>query len=69
MAALPSRVWPLALASALICGALPPVLAQSPVSSTTLSRQSFVAEAVRRTGPAVVTIDTERTVVVPGRQV
>ncbi|MFM7465205.1 MAG: trypsin-like peptidase domain-containing protein [Cyanobium sp.] len=28
-----------------------------------LSRQSFVASAVQRTGPAVVTIDTERTVV------
>jgi len=31
-----------------------------------IGRQSFVAEAVRRAGPAVVTIDTERTVVVPG---
>ena len=31
-----------------------------------LARQSFVAAAVRRAGPAVVTIDTERTVVVPG---
>jgi S1-C subfamily serine protease len=31
-----------------------------------LSRQSFVAAAVRRAGPAVVTIDTERTVLVPG---
>lgn len=30
------------------------------------SRQSFVATAVRRAGPAVVTIDTERTVSVPG---
>ena len=33
-----------------------------------LSRQSFVSAAVRRAGPAVVTIDTERTVLVPGRQ-
>jgi S1-C subfamily serine protease len=36
------------------------------VASASLSRQSFVAAAVRRAGPAVVTIDTERTVVVPG---
>ena len=68
MAAVHSRALPLALATALITGALPPVLAQSPAASAVLSRQSFVAEAVRRTGPAVVTIDTERTVVVPGRQ-
>jgi S1-C subfamily serine protease len=38
------------------------------VAAGVLNRQSFVAEAVRRAGPAVVTIDTERTVVVPGRQ-
>jgi S1-C subfamily serine protease len=31
-----------------------------------LGRQSFVAAAVRRTGPAVVTIDTERLVQTPG---
>ncbi len=36
------------------------------VGSSSLGRQSFVAAAVRRAGPAVVTIDTERTVVVPG---
>lgn len=36
------------------------------VVSPSLARQSFVAAAVRRAGPAVVTIDTERTVVVPG---
>ncbi len=35
-------------------------------ASAAMARQSFVAEAVRRAGPAVVTIDTERTVVVPG---
>jgi S1-C subfamily serine protease len=68
MAAVHSRALPLALATALITGALPPVIAQSPAASAVLSRQSFVADAVRRTGPAVVTIDTERTVVVPGRQ-
>ena len=58
----------MALATALITGGLPPVLAQSSAAAAVLSRQSFVADAVRRTGPAVVTIDTERTVVVPGRQ-
>ena len=68
MAVVPSRVLPLALAAALVGGGLPSALAQSPPASAVLSRQSFVAEAVRRTGPAVVTIDTERTVVVPGRQ-
>jgi S1-C subfamily serine protease len=69
MAPVPSRLLPLALVTALSAAGLPPVLAQSPVANAVLSRQSFVAEAVRRSGPAVVTIDTERTVVVPGRQV
>ena len=69
MALVPSRVWPLALITALSAVSLPPVLAQSPAAKAVLSRQSFVADAVRRSGPAVVTIDTERTVVVPGRQV
>jgi S1-C subfamily serine protease len=68
MAAVHSRVLPLALVAALAGVALPPALAQSSAALAVLSRQSFVAEAVRRTGPAVVTIDTERTVVVPGRQ-
>lgn len=36
------------------------------VVAPSLARQSFVAAAVRRAGPAVVTIDTERTVVVSG---
>lgn len=42
----------------------PAVRAQSLASSAaaSLGRQSFVAAAVRRAGPAVVTIDTERTV-------
>jgi S1-C subfamily serine protease len=44
---------------------LPVVRAQS-AASAALGRQSFVAAAVRRAGPAVVTIDTERTVVRPG---
>lgn len=69
MALVPSRVLPLALITALSAAGLPPVLAQSPAANAVLSRQSFVADAVRRSGPAVVTIDTERTVVVPGRQV
>jgi len=44
-------------------------LAGAPASPAAagLARQSFVADAVRRAGPAVVTIDTERTVVVPGQ--
>ncbi len=37
-----------------------PVIAKG--AAATLTRQSFVAAAVRRTGPAVVTIDTVRTV-------
>jgi len=36
------------------------------VQAPSLARQSFVAAAVHRVGPAVVTIDTERTVVVSG---
>ncbi|MFQ6538655.1 MULTISPECIES: trypsin-like peptidase domain-containing protein [Aphanothece] len=45
----------------------PLAAAQSGTSiGTALSRQSFVAAAVRRAGPAVVTIDTERTVRVAG---
>ena len=44
-------------------GGLPaPVIAQA----ATLSRQSFVAAAVRRAGPAVVTIDLVRTVTTKG---
>ena len=45
-----------------------PSLGQSSPLAPPLTRQSFVAAAVRRAGPAVVTIDTERTVVVPGQQ-
>jgi S1-C subfamily serine protease len=44
-----------------------PALASSRIA-TSLGRQSFVAAAVRRAGPAVVTIDTERTVAVASRQ-
>lgn len=45
-----------------------PAWAASPLAAPALTRQSFVAAAVRRAGPAVVTIDTERTVLVPGQQ-
>jgi S1-C subfamily serine protease len=44
-----------------------PALASSRAAAS-LGRQSFVAAAVRRAGPAVVTIDTERTVAVAGGQ-
>lgn len=56
------------LAAATLVAALPPVLPAGPGSAraqaaaAALGRQSFVAAAVRRAGPAVVTIDTERTV-------
>lgn len=57
-------------AAALLCGPLAsgPLLAQAsaPSSSASLGRQSFVAAAVRRAGPSIVTIDTERTVTVRG---
>ena len=43
-----------------------PGLAQASPASAALSRQSFVALAVRRATPAVVTIDTERTETVRG---
>jgi S1-C subfamily serine protease len=46
---------------------LSPAMA-SPKVAASLGRQSFVAAAVRRAGPAVVTIDTERTVAVAGGQ-
>jgi len=57
-------------AGLLISAAVPPwgwVAARAQgAASASLARQSFVAAAVRRAGPAVVTIDTERTVLVPG---
>ena len=43
-----------------------PGMAQSAAPAAALSRQSFVAVAVRRASPAVVTIDTERTEAVAG---
>lgn len=60
-----------AAVSALLLGAHPflgalPVRAQSAAPAAALSRQSFVATAVRRASPAVVTIDTERTEAVAG---
>ena len=60
-----ASVWGLsALGLSLISIPSLPGRAQSVGAS--LSRQSFVAAAVRRTGPAVVTIDTVRTVAAPG---
>ena len=70
----PSRAVAALFSSTLITGlgvggtvlaAPAPLLAPS-AAGAAIGRQSFVADAVRRTGPAVVTIDTERTVVVPG---
>jgi S1-C subfamily serine protease len=57
--------------AALLLGGQPllsslPALAQSGAPAAALSRQSFVAVAVRRASPAVVTIDTERTEAVAG---
>ncbi|MEY4431303.1 MAG: hypothetical protein RLZZ533_1239 [Cyanobacteriota bacterium] len=67
MAAAQSRTMPLLLGAALALGGLPwqaaPAAAQTAAPPVT-SRRSFVAEAVRLSGPAVVTIDTERTVLV-----
>nr|WP_259721652.1 trypsin-like peptidase domain-containing protein [Synechococcus sp. CS-1328] len=45
---------------------LPTVALAQGAAAAALTRQSFVASAVRRAGPGVVTIDTERTVLVPG---
>lgn len=64
----------LSAAAALLLGNMPPglmALQPSPAvaagsAAAVLGRQSFVAMAVQRTGPAVVTIDTERTVVSGG---
>jgi S1-C subfamily serine protease len=72
MAPAVARALPLALLTALAPLALhqpaSAAAAAMPTATGQLSRQSFVAAAVRRAGPAVVTIDTERTVLVPGRQ-
>ncbi|NBQ37431.1 MAG: serine protease, partial [Synechococcus sp.] len=46
----------LALSTALVIGTAAQAPARLPVSTT--NRQSFVAEAVRQAGPAVVRIDT-----------
>jgi S1-C subfamily serine protease len=53
------------LTGTLLLGACLPMRAHASVAGV-LSSQSFVAAAVRRAGPAVVTIDTERKVMVPG---
>ena len=54
---------PMLATDGVLPGGLPS--AQAATLSPVLGAQSFVAAAVRRAGPAVVTIDTERTVVVP----
>jgi S1-C subfamily serine protease len=59
------------LAAASLLIASPPAFLQPPVAAASaagaaIGRQSFVAEAVRRAAPAVVTIDTERTVATAG---
>tara|TARA_B100001287_G_scaffold94601_1_gene79489 strand:- start:1213 stop:1578 length:366 start_codon:yes stop_codon:yes gene_type:complete len=56
---------PLLLASCVAMGSMAPVVLRSdPVRAVPshLSRQSFVADAVARSGPAVVTLETARTV-------
>ena len=59
------RLLPLlGLAPALLVGPVPGVGARVPPPIT--ARQSFVAEAVRQAGPAVVRIDTERTIASSG---
>ena len=77
MASAAMRALPLALLTAVSPLTLPFPAAQAQslaaagsgsAAAGMLSRQSFVSAAVRRAGPAVVTIDTERTVLVPGRQ-
>ena len=50
----------LALSTALVIGTAAQAPARLPVPTT--NRQSFVADAVRQAGPAVVRIDTERTI-------
>ncbi|CAK6689999.1 trypsin-like peptidase domain-containing protein [Synechococcus sp. CBW1002] len=63
-----SLAWPgVTLAAVMVTLPLLPTaaLAQG-AAAAALTRQSFVASAVRRAGPGVVTIDTERTVLVPG---
>lgn len=68
----PHRLLLPAVLMSALAAAMPPSPghAQAPggitAQASTLERRSFVAEAVRRAGPAVVTIDTERTVSVPG---
>ncbi len=66
----PRRAVPL-LSALLLSSAtpwlVPPSGAQAAAGALSgMAKQSFVAEAVRRTGPAVVTIDTERTVLSRG---
>jgi S1-C subfamily serine protease len=66
LAALRTLFLPLVLLPALLLGALPARAAADPPAAdppaaVVSERHSFVADAVRRVGPAVVRIDTERT--------
>jgi S1-C subfamily serine protease len=70
--ALPSRVLASGVAGLAALGTITAVVSPEPAAAlspaaASLSRQSFVAAAVRRSGPAVVTIDTVRRVASPGR--
>jgi len=58
----PVAVLPFACAVGLAMAGAPVAPAGVAATAPSLARQSFVAAAVRRVGPAVVTIDTERTV-------
>ena len=70
----PTRALPAVAAGLLLGSLLAPIApvsvgggaARAAAAAAALGRQSFVAAAVRRAGPAVVTIDTERTVLVNG---
>ena len=60
----PQAVVPLGLQSGVQAQALPSRQVAASAGASGLGRQSFVAVAVRRAGPSIVTIDTERTVTV-----
>jgi len=62
----PQAVVPLGLQSPVQAQALPSRQVAASAGASGLGRQSFVAVAVRRAGPSIVTIDTERTVTVRG---
>jgi S1-C subfamily serine protease len=65
-AVLPLAAVPLAVIPAVQAQSQPSRQAATNAGGSGLGRQSFVAVAVRRAGPSIVTIDTERTVTVRG---